>query len=74
MTLNELKKKVDEVVARGHGDATVYFDSEAGTFTTHFVNIDDAFFEDNKESGTDEDLFILYTHDPIIHDPNMHKE
>jgi hypothetical protein len=67
MTLIELKKKIDEEVEKGHGDTPVYFDTEAGEFQTHLVSIDSAYFEDNKECGLDETLFILYTEAPIIH-------
>lgn len=67
MTLLDLKKKIDEEVEKGHGDTPVYFDTEAGSFYSHLVDIDSAYFEDNKECGMDEKLFILYTEAPIKH-------
>ncbi len=46
MTVNELKKVVDEVVAAGNGGADVVFDTEARSFHFHYLKIDSACFDD----------------------------
>ncbi len=60
MTINELKKAVDEAVAAGHGDARVVFDAEARTFHCHYVEIDDACFDDIPDMGPMLGLYTRY--------------
>ena len=63
MTLNELKKKVDKAIKLNGGKSNVYFDSEAATFITHLVSMDNAHYMNEKQSGADEKLFVLTTSD-----------
>lgn len=45
MTAKELADLLNKVVADGHGDCDVLFDTEARTFNYHMAKVGSAFFE-----------------------------
>ena len=53
MTVKELYEKLKEVVEKGKGHADVVFDSEAARFNVHLVNIGEAYFESEEDTGFD---------------------
>ena len=66
MKAKELLTKVKKICEDGHGDSTVYFDSEAVAFNHHLVDIDNCMFEDYKGAFGDRADVILSFRDAVF--------
>lgn len=59
MTVNELFRVLELAIHDGHGDAQVYFDTEARTYNYHLANIGSAYCQEQYD-GADGTAVLLY--------------
>lgn len=60
-TAQDLFEFLKQVVADGHGDARIYFDSEARQFECHYVKVGSAYLE-NTDGEIDDGGPIVTIH------------